>query len=90
MIMQTTQLDLFNAEPTEPQNNRNPRNQNCKKTRNVNQEAKNILERAGINDWSKELKALVAAKLMAEHFPDQHKIMMQMLATTLIKPVTLS
>lgn len=72
------QIELFETVQTHDQKNR-------KKTRNVNQEAKDLLERAGINEWSNELKALVAAKLMAEHFPDQHKLMMQMLATTSIR-----
>lgn len=73
------QLDLFNPEPTQPTKRLKPRN--------VHAEAKDILDRAGVNEWSKELKALVAAKLMAKHFPDQHKIMMQMLATTSINEI---
>lgn len=70
------QLDIFNTEQTQAPKRPKPRN--------VHAEAKDILDRAGVNEWSKELKALVASKLMAEHFPAQHKIMMQMLATTSI------
>lgn len=73
-----SQLELFDS-PTIPQ--KQPRTQK----RNVHNEAKAILDSAGYSEWSNELKALVAATLMAQYFPAQHKIMMQMLATTSIK-----
>lgn len=57
-----------------------------KKCRDVNAEAKHLLDKHGISDAPRELKALIAAKLMSEHFPEMHTLLMQSLATTMIKP----
>lgn len=52
------------------------------KPRDVNKEAKALLDKTGISGASKELKMLIAAKLMAEHFPELHRDLLMSLATT--------
>jgi len=55
------------------------------KPRDVNKEAKALLDKTGISSAPKELKMLIAAKLMAEHFPELHRDLLMSLATTAIK-----
>lgn len=76
--MNANQLEIFDPPPAWAKKD---------KPRDVNREAKQLLDRAGISACSKDVKALIVAKLMADEFPDMHKALLLSLATTIIKPV---
>jgi hypothetical protein len=71
------QLDLFDKSDCAPKSKN--------KKRNVEEEAKHLLEKHGISTAPRELKALIAAKLMAKHFPEMHKLLLMSLVHTSIK-----
>ncbi len=76
----TEQLELFEtALPAQPKKRT--------RSRDVDREAKEWLDRTGISAMPRDTKALIAAKLMAEFNPEMHKILLIAMATTIINPM---
>lgn len=73
----TIQVDLFTEEIQQSTRKQKPRNYDA--------EAKFLLDKHGITNAPRELKALIFAKLVKEHFPEMHQLLLMSLATTSIK-----
>ncbi|TPQ24902.1 hypothetical protein [Methylomonas koyamae] len=81
--MTVAQFDIF-GEPDE----RNPGTKT--KSRDVDREAKEILRSIGIDSVPKEVKAIMAAKLMAEYFPEMSRNLLVSLATSVTTQAKIS